>query len=135
VAVLGLGIDLIEVARFARETARAGDGHAAAYLIPAELDRTQRDPRPDAARAAHFAAKEAFWKALGTGLRGRLSWHDLEVVLDAGREATLVLRGDAARLASARGIEAVALSVTRTRGHAAALVVVTGGGNAAAQFE
>jgi len=131
-AVLGLGVDLVEVERFTREAARQGADHATAFLLPAEIERTSRDPHPDSARAAHFAAKEAFWKALGTGLRGQLAWHDLEVVPAAGRGLDLVLRGEAARLAAARGIDRVALSLTRTRGHAAALVVVAGGGSSAA---
>lgn len=130
-AILGLGVDLVEVKRFEREEARQGRDFARAFLLPAEIDRANRDPRPDAARAAHFAAKEAFLKALGTGLRGRLAWHDLEVVPRAGRSAALVLRGEAARLAAERGIDQVVLSVTRTRGHAAALVVIAGGGRAA----
>lgn len=134
-AVLGLGVDLVEVERFTREATRQGADFATAFLLPAELARANRDPHPDAARAAHFAAKEAFWKALGTGLRGRLAWHDLEVVPGAGRNAALVLRGEAARLAAARGIDRVALSLTRTRGHAAALVVVAGGGRSAAPIE
>lgn len=134
-AVLGLGVDLVEVERFAREATRQGADFAAAFLLPAEIDRTSRDPHPDAARAAHFAVKEAFWKALGTGLRGRLTWHDLEVVPAAGRDLALVLRGEAARLAAARGIDQVALSLTRTRGHAAALVVVAGDGRSAAPRE
>jgi holo-[acyl-carrier protein] synthase len=123
--ILGLGVDLVEVERFAQEEARRGAGFVATVLLPAEIDRSSRDPHPHAAHAAHFAAKEAFLKALGTGLRGRLGWHDLEVEPRAGR-STLVLRGEAAHLAAERGIEAVELSMTRTRGHAAALVVVAG---------
>jgi holo-[acyl-carrier protein] synthase len=131
-AILGLGVDLIEVKRFEREEARQGGDFARAFLLPAEIDRASRDPHPDAARAAHFAAKEAFLKALGTGLRGRLKWHDLEVVPRAGRGVALVIHGEAARLLAERGIDQVELSLTHTHGHAAALVVIAGGGRTAA---
>ncbi len=109
-AILGIGVDLVPVERIARGEARQGPDFLAAILTPAELERCAGEGRGvngthRAARAAaFFAAKEAFLKALGTGLVGRLSWHDIEVVPDGRRgRAALALRGEAARLAAEGG--------------------------------
>ncbi len=125
-AILGLGVDLVEVARFSAEEARHGPDYLTAVLRPAEIERSRREAHPHAAHARHFAAKEAFLKALGGGFRGRLSWHDLEVHAVSGAEPALILHGEAARLAAEKGIAHIQLTLTATDEHVAALVIVSG---------
>jgi len=74
--------------------------------------------------AARFAAKEAGMKALGTGWRGGIGWHDLEVAnLPSGRP-TLLLHGKAAEIAEKLGVRNIALSLTHTAEQAMAVVTM-----------
>lgn len=120
--IVGLGLDLAEIDRFRQALVRCGDRIERRILTCAE----RAAVRGDRARylASRFAAKEAAAKALGTGIGEAVSWHSLEVVsTDSGRPE-LRLRGTAAALAHARGVVAVHLSLTHTREHAAAVVVL-----------
>lgn len=74
--------------------------------------------------AARFAAKEAGMKALGTGWRGGIGWHDFEVVnLPTGRP-TLIFHGKALEIANQMGVTNVALSITHTTEQAMAMVIL-----------
>lgn len=123
--IVGLGIDLIEVARFEREVARHGDGVIDELFTPLEIAacRRLRDPFP--AYAIRFAAKEALLKALGTGLVGRMSWRDIEVV-DEAKGGGLRLTGETGSVAARLGVGRIHLSTSRAAEHAAASVVLEG---------
>jgi holo-[acyl-carrier protein] synthase len=71
-----------------------------------------------------FAAKEAFSKALGTGVMGTMSWHDMAVRRDERGNTILQLTGRAKRAAEALGIDRVHLSLTHEREIAAAVVLL-----------
>ena len=74
-----------------------------------------------------YAAKEALFKALGTGKVGRMAWHDVAVAWPEGAsQPTLALSGESAGVARQLEVTGVHCSVTTTREHAAAWVVVTG---------
>ena len=123
--VAGLGIDLVDVARFSRIAARHDPGFLNSLFTPAELAWCRRRRRPDEHLAARFAAREAVLKALGTGLVGLMSWRDIEVVPgDAPGVATLRLGGAVGDEARRRGIGRVHLALTTTRSLAAACVVI-----------
>ncbi len=125
--ILGLGLDLVDVARMARildgPPARA-ERFVARVFTPGE--RSFCDARADRASryAARFAAKEAALKALGVP-RG-LRFHELEVVRDEGAPV-LSLAGAAAEAARRIGVERLHLSITHDGGIAAAVVVAEGG--------
>jgi holo-[acyl-carrier protein] synthase len=123
--ILGLGIDLVEVSRLEREVARHGDGVIIALFSPPEIAACRRARRPFPAYAIRFAAKEAFLKALGTGLSGRLSWHDIEVVEEQGSQAVR-LSGGAREAAGRAGVQRIHLSTAHTGSRAFACVVVEG---------
>jgi len=137
--VLGIGLDLVEVARIERAVARWGDCFLSRVFTPREMadcrmDRPTRpgDPAPvgrggfrSEALAARFAAKEAVFKALGRG-RPELRWHDAEVVADAWGKPQVVLSGRALSLAAELGVVRVLVSLTHLRGLAGAQVVVSG---------
>lgn len=74
--------------------------------------------------AARFAAKEAFLKALSTGWRGRISWQEIEVVVDANGAPSMNVTGEAARIMSERGAGRVHLSLSHTSAHAIAHVIL-----------
>lgn len=74
--------------------------------------------------AARFAAKEAFLKALKTGWRGKLSWTDIEVISDPEGVPSLNITNEAARLMEKLGATSVHLSISHTKDHAVAQVML-----------
>lgn len=74
--------------------------------------------------AARFAAKEAAMKAIGTGLRRGVTWHDFEVSREPGGRPTLVIRGKGAEFAAKLGMKRAALSITHTKEQAMAQVIL-----------
>lgn len=74
--------------------------------------------------AGRFAAKEAFLKALKTGWRGKLTWNDIEIVSDAEGVPNLVVTNEAARLMNDLGAAVAHLSISHTRDHAVAQVIL-----------
>lgn len=74
--------------------------------------------------AARFAAKEAAFKALGTGWTGPLGWHDVEVARDERGTPRLLFHGHASALLEACGANAAHLSLSHTAQHAVAVVIL-----------
>ena len=71
-----------------------------------------------------FAAKEAFLKALKTGWRGKISWTDIEVVVDVMGAPSLKLAGEALALLKERGADRMHLSISHTEEYAFAQVIL-----------
>jgi holo-[acyl-carrier protein] synthase len=122
--IYGIGTDIAAVARFQRFIDTGNTAIIERLFTPAERSRCEK--RKDAASclAVRFAAKEAFLKALGTGLRDGLSWLDMEVSNDALEKPELNLSGRAAELFQAKRLTRVHLSLSHDGGNAIAMVVV-----------
>ncbi len=125
-AVAGIGTDIVRVERFTEFIARNNRGVLERLFTPAELEYAL--PRRQAAEhlAARFAAKEAFLKALGTGLRDGLTWLDMEVRRDLSGAPSLDLTGTAAQMFGERGLRSIFLSYSHEREYAVATVVLEG---------
>ncbi|MCA1905468.1 MAG: holo-ACP synthase [Desulfarculus sp.] len=121
--ILGLGQDLCLVTRIAAARARFGDRFLARCFTPAEAAVCLARPRPDSALAMRFAAKEAFSKAAGLGMRG-LAWHEIEVAHHPSGQPYLILHGRAAAWAARHEMTASHLSLTDDGDYAAAVVVL-----------
>lgn len=125
--VVGIGTDLIEIARVERSVVRFGDRFLGRVYTAAEIAYCRSKRRSSAESfAARFAAKEAAAKALGTGIGYGISWRELEVVRQPSGQPTMVLTGRAAERASRLGVERIALSLTHSRAMALAVVVMEG---------
>ncbi|XKE46825.1 holo-ACP synthase [Halomonas organivorans] len=124
--ILGIGTDIARVARFADAQARHGERFAERLLGVDELARYRERGRPAAYLAKRFAAKEAFVKALGSGLRHGMRWTEIQVVNDALGRPTLRLEGKAHDLAEAAGVKALHLSLSDEAAFAVAFVVMEG---------
>ena len=124
--ILGIGTDLCEIGRVQRALDRYGERFAMKILVEAEMDRFLRHRKPAAYLAKRFAAKEAFSKAMGTGIRYPVNWHNVSV--DNGRSGKPMLRfsDPLAALLQSRGIAAAHLSLTDEIGMACAFVVLEG---------
>lgn len=125
--VIGLGTDLIEVARIERSLERFGEQFLARVYTSAEVAYCRVRKKSSAESfAARFAAKEAGAKALGTGISRGVSWPEFEVTRLPGRAPQLILHGRAAEIAAQLGVTRLTLSLTHTRGLAMAVVVAEG---------
>lgn len=122
--VIGIGLDLVTVSRFARMITRHGDRLLDRLFTADERRYCETYAHPAQHYAARFAAKEAMLKALGVP-RG-LRWHELEVVSSSSREPLIRLSGRAEEVARARGIQRMLVTLTHELDLAAAMVVAEG---------
>ena len=113
--VVGVGIDVVDVARFGESLERT-PALRERLFTPAEAT------RPLASLAARFAAKEAVAKALGAP--GGLAWHDAEIVSEETGRPRFVLRGTVAARAATLGAAHVHVSLSHDAGIASAVVVL-----------
>jgi len=122
--VLGMGSDLIEIARIRESTERFGDRFLDRVFTAGEIAFCQRKLKHAAESfAARFAAKEAAAKALGTGITRGITWREIEVRREPGERPTLLLSGRAAEHARSMGVRQMHLTLTHSRDLAMAVVV------------
>jgi holo-[acyl-carrier protein] synthase len=124
--IVGIGTDIVEIVRVERALERHGERFARRILVAQEYARFTAHRKPAAYLAKRFAAKEAFSKAMGTGIRAPVSWQNLGVVNHASGRPYFELSAALAELVRERGIRSVHVSLTDERGMAAAFVVLEG---------
>ncbi len=121
--VIGLGTDLIEIARIEKSVARYGEAFLDRVYTPGEIAYCQRKKNAAESFAARFAAKEAGAKALGTGISRGVSWRELEVRRAPGQRPELHLSGRALEIGNRLGIRRLSLSLSHSRLLSIAFVV------------
>ena len=123
-SVAGIGTDIVRVQRFQEFIAEDNRGVLERLFTPKELEYSL--PRRQAAEhlAARFAAKEAFLKSLGLGLREGITWLDMEVSRDHYGAPSLLLTGRAAQIFAQRGLNKIFLSYSHETDYAVATVVL-----------
>lgn len=124
--ILGIGVDLEEVSRIGESIDKFGARFLERIFTPAEVSFCEGKANSRERFAARFAAKEAAFKALQAAWEGGLSWRDFELVAQPGGAPVLLLHGEAARLASSKGVSRVHVSFSHTKTHVTAMVVVEG---------
>jgi len=124
--IIGIGTDLCDIGRIERALARHGERFARRILVDSEMERFRRHRKPAAYLAKRFAAKEAFSKALGTGIRFPVNWHGVWVENGRSGKPSLGFSGPLAALLQRRGVAEVHVSITDEIGMACAFVVVEG---------
>jgi holo-[acyl-carrier protein] synthase len=122
--IYGVGTDLIEIPRIERALSRFGSRFAQRVLCEPELRRFRAHAKPAAYLAKRFAAKEAFTKALGTGIRAPANWHGVWVSNLRSGKPQLEFSAALAALLDARGIHRCHLTLSDERGLAAATVIL-----------
>lgn len=115
------GVDIESIARVDRALERSGDGFLNRIFTAAERARG----KDTAFLATRFAAKEAFFKALGTGLTGGVRWHDFDLPFKEDRPPDPSVSGKSLELLAGRK---VLVSVSHTSRMAAAVVFLEGSG-------
>lgn len=128
--VIGLGIDVVEVARIKQAVQRFGDRFLHKIFTARELSELSYAVNRTTSflhLAGRFAAKEAVAKALGTGISG-FAWRDIEILRDERGKPVVVLAGGARETADRVGIAKILVSVSHTRDLALAEAIALGGG-------
>ena len=122
--IFGIGTDVVEIGRIEKALERWGGRFAERVLCPPELLRFQRHRQPAAYLAKRFAAKEAFTKALGTGIRAPANWHGVWVVNRPSGKPELEFSRDLQLLLEQKGVARSHLTLTDERGVAVATVIL-----------
>lgn len=120
--VKGVGVDLICIRRITRAYRRRPKRFLGRIFTQKEIEFLGTKANPFPSMAARFAAKEAVAKALGCGI-GRVGWHDLEIMPDAGGKPTVFLSGPAQFRAEKLGIQGVEISLSHDNFYAIAQAI------------
>jgi holo-[acyl-carrier protein] synthase len=129
--LIGLGIDLVDIARVERMLAK--HGARATHRLCTDGERAHAEVRAEPARhyAARIAAKEATFKALSSHPQAReIGWREMEVVSSPSGAPSLALHGLAARCAAELGVVRAWITLTHSDSAAAAVVVMEGASDA-----
>ena len=122
--VVGLGIDVIENERIAQSLERFPKRFVSRIYTEREKEYCQGCARPAIHFAARFAAKEAAFKALGTGWAKGVHWKDVEVERLASGQPILHLHGGALERANSLGASRFMVSLTHDQSISAAVVIM-----------
>jgi holo-[acyl-carrier protein] synthase len=119
--ITGIGIDIMEIDRIRRSVEEFGERLLHRIFTEGEIAYCRDKFNIYQHLAARFAAKEAFSKAIATGLRGAFGWNDIEVVNDALGKPGLVLHG---RIRERLQDHSLLLSISHSENHVVAVVVI-----------
>jgi len=124
--IYGIGVDLVRVDRIEKAVRRYGERFLGRIFTPQEVAYCEGRHRQGVFQLAQrFAAKEAFSKALGVGLRqGGIRWREVEVVVNRLGKPGLAVSGRAAELCREAGIVNMQLSLADEDNHAMAVVIL-----------
>lgn len=124
--ILGIGIDIIEVARITASLEKFGERFGQRILLPDEVAYCLSHKHPAPFVAARFAAKEAISKAFGTGIGSHLGWQDMEISHKESGEPFVILHGKGKELFQSRRAKNVFISISHTEFYAAVTAVLEG---------
>jgi holo-[acyl-carrier protein] synthase len=122
--IVGVGVDVVDMHRIQEVLKRQGERFLERVYTPGERSfcRDRRDPTPHL--AARFAAKEAVFKALGTGWAKGVTWVDIEVCRQGQEAPFLILHGEAKRMSESLGVRRTHLSLSHSETAAVAVVIL-----------
>jgi len=121
--IFGIGIDLIEVARVKKQIV-LGNGFQEKIFSENEIKYCDGKRNKEQNYAARFAAKEAFFKALGTGWRNGFEFKEVEIVNNEFGKPEIHLFGKTKKFAEENGLQNFKVSLTHLKEFAAAFVII-----------
>ncbi|HKC30232.1 MAG TPA: holo-ACP synthase [Burkholderiales bacterium] len=122
--IYGVGTDVVEIARIENALARFGERFARRILSESEFNRFKNHRLPAAYLAKRFAAKEAFAKALGTGIHAPANWQGVWVENLPSGQPVLQFSDSLTQFLSRRGVSKAHVSLSDERGVAFATVIL-----------
>ncbi len=122
--IVGTGIDLVEIGKLRAAMERRGERLRNRIFTPGEIRYCDGRPNSFQHYAARFAAKEALFKAIGTGWSGGVGWRDAEVRNRTNGKPDLLLSGKALEVARQLGAVRYQVSLSHTDRYAVAQVIL-----------
>ena len=122
--IYGIGVDLVKIDRIEKVIKRWGDRFIDRVFTPDERKFCFKRISPYSAFALRFAAKEAFSKALGTGMRKGVAWRDIEVFHFSGGRPGLRVNGESHTLCQKESITSFHLSLSDEKDYGVAMVIL-----------
>jgi holo-[acyl-carrier protein] synthase len=122
--IVGIGVDVVEIGRMAEVIRRQGENFLRRVFTPSEQEFCRQRKNPVPHYAARFAAKEALFKAIGTGWAKGVTWQDVEVQRGDPEAPVLILSGEAGKRCRAIGGTAVHISLSHSEHWAVAVVIL-----------
>ena len=122
--IYGIGTDIADCARVGSIYAKHGHHFVKNILTPTELERLAELRKPDEFIAGRWAAKEAFSKALGTGMCAECAFVEIEVLTDERGKPFINLYAATAETAKRLGITRIHVSISHERELATAFVIL-----------
>ncbi len=122
--IIGIGTDIVEVARIAKSIEKAGFKEKVFSKIEIAYCETKKNKAESF--AARFAAKEAFFKALGRGWRDGMAFNEVEIGNDKLGKPVLNVLGKTAKIIAKKNIKTVHVSLSHVKELAMATVVLEG---------
>lgn len=125
--IAGTGIDLVEIARLKESLDKHKNAFVQKIFTSAEIEYCEKKRNPEVSTihyAGRFAAKEALFKALGTGWQKGVKWKDIEVLNDSLGKPVMTLKNKAREIVRERQISNIHVSISHTKKHATAFVIL-----------
>jgi holo-[acyl-carrier protein] synthase len=129
--IVGIGTDVVSIERIAGVLERHGDRFLDRILTPEERHRYDRTKSKASHLAKRWAAKEAFSKAIGTGIHPPFTWKSIGVGRDGKGKPVVVPSPAMAQHLRQLGVTGAHVSLTDDAGVAVAFVVLEGPASAA----
>lgn len=124
--IFGIGVDIVNVERIEGIMARWGDLFLERIFTEREISWCQKRPYPPECFSTRFAAKEAFLKAIGSGLRNGINWKDIEVENDPMGSPLFSFHRKAKDIIEFHQIRRAFLTLSHDRPYAVAYVLLEG---------
>lgn len=121
--IAGLGTDIIDVERVAEKIGKNG-GFREMVFSKNEIDYCEKKAHPAEHYAARFAAKEALFKALGTGWLNGTAFNEIEIIHDEKGRPSFFFYGDTAHTIAAFNFKNITVSISHVKAFATATVIV-----------
>jgi len=121
--IIGCGIDLVKIERIEKIIKRWGNNFSSRIFTSLEQKYCEKKGNKYHSYAGKFAAKEAFLKALGLGLRG-VNWKDIEVLNNKLGQPVIKLTGKLKEITFEKDIDRYFLTISHTKEYAIAQVIL-----------
>ena len=122
--ILGIGTDIVEVARMATMLDEHGNSFIKKIFTKDERKESETRKNKTQYFAGRWAAKEALSKALGCGLGAQCGWKDISILNTGNGKPELTLTGSALRTSQKLGVSSIHLSISHEKHYACASVVI-----------
>ena len=123
--IVGTGIDIVENSRIDNLIKKYGDKFLNRIYLKSEIKYCSSRKKSTASFAARFAAKEALFKALGTGKR-KNSWHDVEIINNKLGKPEVFLKNSTAAEAENLEVKNIFLSISHEKNFSVAHIILEG---------